>query len=281
VHPGARLAPALAALLVSAPNQSGPGGTPLPPPPAQWTSLQPGLDLGIFPGPPGAPGDGKIWIVRVDPSRFELRLANASAGDARPHTVRAWAVALGAVVAINAGMYQTDGLTSVGLMQTRSHRNNPRLSSRLKSVLAFDPRRPGLAPVRILDAACGELATVPPDYGTLIQSVRMVSCDRRNVWAADGRRWSTAAVGVDGNGRALLVHARSPWQVHDLVEALLSLPIDLRRAMYLEGGPVAQLFVRAGGREIERLGAFEGAAQKAGAGLAWEIPNAVVVVPRR
>ena len=58
---------------------------------AAWTPLEPGLDLGVFSGPSGASGDGKIWIVRIDPSQFELRLVNASAGDARPHTVRGWA----------------------------------------------------------------------------------------------------------------------------------------------------------------------------------------------
>ncbi len=49
--------------------------------------------------------------------------------------------------------------------------------------------------------------------------------------------------------------------------------------MYVEGGPEAQLFVRAGGRELERLGAVEGGAE-GDAGLAWEIPNAVVAVRR-
>jgi hypothetical protein len=107
----------------------------------------------------------------------------------------------------------------------------------------------------------------------------MISCERLNVWAAEGRRASTAAIGVDGSGRALLVHARSPWSVHDLVDALLALPLDLRRAMYLEGGKEAQLFVRGGGREVERLGAIEAATGDDHA-IPWEIPNAVVAVRR-
>ena len=108
----------------------------------------------------------------------------------------------------------------------------------------------------------------------------MVSCDRKNVWAPDQKRWSTAAIGIDGAGRALFIHARSPWPVHDLVDTLLALPIDLRRAMYVEGGPEAQLYVRAGGREVERLGAIEVTAHAASAVFAWEIPNAVVAVRR-
>ncbi len=279
---GVRLAPALIALLVSGPSGPDTGLAArsfVPAVEAAWTTLEPGLDLALFPGPSAAPGDGKIWIVRIDPARFDLKLVNASAGDSRPRTVRAWALASGAVAAINAGMFQTDGLTSIGMMRTREHRNNPRRSSRLKALLAFDPLAPGLPPVRILDATCGELQSLPA-YGTLIQSIRMVSCDRKNVWARDARRWSTAAIGIDGDGRALFIHARSPWPVHDLVQALLALPVDLRRAMYLEGGPEAQLFVRAGGREVDRLGARERAAQDGDAGFAWEIPNAVVAVRR-
>ncbi len=285
MHLSGRLAPALAALVIATPGPGdGPGGRPppaghaAPAPEAAWTALEPGVELGVFPGPGSAPGDGKIWILRLDPGRFELRLVNASAGDAKPRTVRQWAIGAGAIAAINAGMYQTDGLTSVGLMQTRAHQNNPRRNARYKAILAFDPVRPELPAVRILDAACGELDAFPPAYGTLIQSIRMISCDRKNVWAPGPKRWSAAAIGVDGAGRALFIHARSPWPVHDLVDALLALPVDLRRAMYVEGGPEAQLFVRAGGRELERLGALEGS--EGDRGLAWEIPNAVVAVRR-
>lgn len=284
-----RLAPALAALVIASPGPGDPAGVravpPAGPPPTPalaegaWTPLEPGVELGIFPGPGTASGDGKIWVLRLDPGRFELRLVNASAADSRPRTVRAWALGAGAVAAINAGMFQTDGLTSVGFMRTRAHENNPRRIARYKAVLAFDPVRPELPPVTILDAACGELDAFPPAYGTLIQSIRMVSCDRKNVWAPDAKRWSTAAIGLDGAGRALFIHARSPWPVHDTIEALLALPLDLRRAMYVEGGPEAQLFVRAGGREMERLGALEGSAET-DSRLAWEIPNAVVAVRR-
>jgi hypothetical protein len=286
---GPRLALALAALVLppDGPSRPAAGAAGPPAPPAEqpaataFTNLEPGLDLGVFDGPAPAPGDGKIWVVRVDLTRFDLRLVNASASDARPRTVRAWTLAAGAVAGINAGMFQADGLTAVGLMRTRLHQNNPRRSTRFKAVLAFDPLAPGAPPLRILDAACGDVEPGLATYGSLVQSIRMVSCERRNVWAADPKRWSTAAVGVDGAGRALFLHARSPWPVHDLVNALLALPIDLRQAMYAEGGPEAQLFVRAGVRELERLGVVEGTSDDRGGGLAWEIPNALVAVRKR
>ena len=289
VHLAGRLTPALAALFIASPGPGDSPGVRTAPSAngysaasagAAWTSLEPGVELGVFPGPGAAPGDGKIWVLRLDLGRFELRLVNASASDSKPRTVRAWALGAGAVAAINAGMFQTDGLTSVGLMRTTKHQNNPRRNARYKAVLAFDPVKPELPPVRILDATCGDLDAFPPAYGTLIQSIRMVSCDRKNVWAPDAKRWSAAAIGLDGGGRALFIHARSQWPVHDLIDALLALPLDLRRAMYVEGGPEAQLFVRSGGRELERVGALEGSAGEAHAGLAWEIPNAVLAVRR-
>ncbi|HTT71524.1 MAG TPA: phosphodiester glycosidase family protein [Anaeromyxobacteraceae bacterium] len=278
---GGIFAPALLALCFAAPPAPvapPPPAPPRPPVASGFTALEPGLDLGLFPGPASAPGDGQVWVARIDPARFELRLLNASAGDARPHTVREWALAAGAVAGINAGMFQTDGLTSLGLMRSRAHQNNPRLSGRLKAVLAFDPLRPGLPRVQILDGACGELDPFPTAYGTLIQSIRMVSCDRKNVWAPEARRFSAAAIGLDGAGRALFIHARSPYKVHDLIDALLALPLDLRRALYVEGGPEAQLYVHSGEREVERLGAIEGQTEERG--LAWEVPNVVVAVRR-
>jgi hypothetical protein len=245
-----------------------------------WQLLEPGLEVGLFDGP-AAEDDGRpIAIVRIDPARFELRLLNASApGEGTLRTARAWARRAGAVAAINASMYQEDYRTSVSLMRTRAHVNQRRVSKD-RSVLAFDPVARGATPVRIIDRDCEDLESAAKGYGTLVQSIRLVSCDRKNVWAPSDRRFSTAAIGVDGNGRILFIHARTPWPVHELVNALLALPIDLRRAMYVEGGPEAQLFVRGGGREHEWVGGFEHVPQAENRD-AWPVPNVVAAVPRR
>lgn len=249
--------------------------------PSPWQALEPGLDLATFDGPRPAAGDGKITVVRVDPARFDLRLLNASApGEGALRTARAWAARVGAVAAINASMYQEDYRTSVGLMRTRDHVNRGTLS-RDKAVLAFDPLASGVPRVRMIDRECENFGVASQGYGTLVQSIRMVSCDRRNVWGKSDRRFSTAAIGVDGAGRVLLVHARSPWPVHLLVDSLLALPIGLARAMYAEGGPEAQLYVHAGGREVELVGGYENALDVAVETRgAWPVPNVIAVVRR-
>ena len=249
-----------------------------PPPPSPFAALEPGLDLALLPGPPTVEGDGLIAVVRIDPARFRVELLNASApGEGRPRSVREWAFRAGASAAINASLYQEDWRTAVGLMRSSRHVNHARVG-RDRAVLAFDPVVSGVAPVRIIDRDCEELEPAVKAYAGLVQSIRMVSCQRVGVWAPSGRRFSTAAVGVDGAGRLLFIHARSPWPVHELVAALLAAPIDLRQAMYVEGGPEAQLYVRGGGTELSRVGASEHGLDLGAANL--PVPNVLAVVRR-
>jgi hypothetical protein len=265
------LAPALAAVLLCAQAPAAPA----------WQALEPGLEYALLDGPAsGSPGDGKIAAVRIDPARFELRLANASApGQGELRTAREWAYRTGASAAINASMYQEDYRTSVSLMRSRDHVNQRRLSKD-KAVLAFDPLASGISPARIIDLDCDPLDVAGQSYGTLVQSIRLVSCHRRNVWAPSDRRTSTAAIGTDGAGRVLFIHARTPWPVHDLVNRLLALPLDLRQAMYVEGGPEAQLYVRGGDQELELSGALEAAADVQLSVEGWPVPNVVTAVRR-
>jgi hypothetical protein len=248
-------------------------------PPAAWQTLEPGLELGEFTSAHAAGGDGVIRILRIDPERWRLRLLNASADPGgQPLTARAWAAKHGLAAAINASMYQADLRSSVSLMRTPGHVNNPRLS-RDQAVLAFDRIDPAAPPVQIIDRECQDFDAVSRGYATLVQSIRMVSCTGRNVWTQQPRAWSTAAIGIDRRGRVLFVHARSPHTTHDLIEALLALPIDLRNAMYAEGGHEAQMYVRGGGREYEFVGGADAGSAEDGPAVAWPVPNVIGVVP--
>lgn len=247
-----------------------------------WQRLEPGLELGAFPSSPEAEvADPSIRVLRIDPELFELRLVTASAEeDGKPLSAKAWSRRKGLVAAINSSMYQEDFLTSVSLMRTRDHTNNPRLSKDM-TVLAFDPLDSDLPPVRIIDRECDDFEALKERYGTLVQSIRMVSCKGRNVWAQQPKRWSAASIGIDGDGRVLFIHARNPISTHDLIETLKALPIDLDRAMYVEGGPEAQLFVGSRGGEHEFVGSYESTIlQTDGQGLAWPVPNVVGIVRR-
>jgi hypothetical protein len=249
---------------------------------AGWRELAPGLELGSFALPGAEASDGEpLHVVRLDPERWELVLLNASApGEGETHSARDWCRLRGMVAAVNASMFQADHLHSVSLMRTRGHVNNAYVSPD-NTVLAFDRRDAGVPHVRIIDRACEDFAAASSRYGTLVQSIRMVSCEGRNVWEPQARRTSAAAIGLDRSGRVLMIHCRRPLPTHDLIEHLLALPLDLAQAMYGEGGYQSQLYVGAGGREYQYGGGFDDGRDSGDAERqAWPLPNVVAARPR-
>jgi hypothetical protein len=249
----------------------------------RWKNLAPGLDLGVYESPiPSGVGDSLIHVVRVDPERAELVLMNASAEEVpRSRTARQWAADRGLVAVINASMFQRDMKTSTALMRTVGHVNNKNVSSD-NAVLAFGRRDKGVPRAQIIDRRCQDFDAASTHYDTLIQGIRMVSCEGVNTWSQQARKWSHAVLGIDKQRRLLLIHARSPWTSHDLVEILLGLPIGLSQLQYAEGGPEAQLFVGAGGVELERVGSYEtGFYESDKNHRAWAIPNVIGVRLRK
>jgi hypothetical protein len=165
-------------------------------------------------------------------------------------------------------------------MKTRGHVNNPYLSKD-KTILAFHPKNDSIPGVQIIDRTCDDFDHLRDHYESLVQSIRMVSCTQRNVWAQQPDIWSIAAIGVDREGRVLFIHCRSPHTVHDFINILLDLPIDLYNAMYAEGGPEAQLYFRSGEREVELVGSFESRFLESDSNQqAWPVPNVVAAIRR-
>jgi hypothetical protein len=258
-------------------------GAAAAPPDQPWIQLEPGFDLGLFPSPRPAPvGDSAIRVLRIDPARFEFTLLNASATtEKRSLTAKEWCERYRCIAAINASMFQIDNSTSISLMRTGEHVNNPRLSKD-RTILAFDRLSPDVPPVTMIDRDCDDLDRLAPKYGTLIQSIRMLSCKGKNVWVQQTKRWSTAAVGTDRRGRVLFIHVRSPFTTHDLVNILMELPLQLARAMYVEGGPEAQLYVGAGGRDEEFVGVYDIPFYDSDSGdPARPVPNVIAVSRKR
>ncbi len=243
-----------------------------------WEDLEPGLGFAeVELTQKSLEGDSRARILRADPGRFGVRLLNASSepgGLAR--SARNWAAQAGDVVAVtNAAMYQADGSTSVSLMMTADHVNNGHVS-RDRTVLAFDRLHDGVPPVQIIDRTCQDFDSLRSSYGSLVQSIRMISCARTNVWSQREARWSTALIATDDEQRILLIHVRSPYSTHDLIENLLALPIGIQKAMYLEGGRPAQLYFRSGERELEMVGSTSSSGL-GGNRIALPFPNALAL----
>jgi hypothetical protein len=259
-----------------------------PPPPnaedPRFSGLEPGLELAQLPMPGGSPAGDDLIVLRIDPEYFDLKLLNASdSTHGEPRSARQWCADAGLVAAINASMFQTDQRTSVSLMQSAEHVNNSRLSKD-RAVLAFDRADTTVPRADIIDLTCQDFEALRPRYRSLVQSIRMVSCTGENTWSQQPRQTSIAAVAIDSRGRILFLHCRPPMSTHDFIAALLDLKLEVAKAMYVEGGSQAQIYVRIPGgvTELERSGKIEGGAliDIQDTSAAWPIPNVIGVVRR-
>jgi hypothetical protein len=250
---------------------------------APWEALADGLEVARLDGPDGSPLQGAtVTVVRVDPARHRFSLLSAKLENKTPApTISEWVEQHGVTGAINASMYQADNLTSVGFLRDGPRVNN-RGWTRDKAVFVAEPLRAGLPNARLLDRTCEDARAIARGYRLVVQSIRMLDCRGRNVWAARDERWTVACVGTDADGRVLLVHCRQPVRAHDLVTVLLSLPLRLRRLMYVEGGPQAALHVRVGGRTVvSEVGRpAEGGLLAEAARVYVPLPNAIAFSPR-
>lgn len=245
-----------------------------------WTPLAPGLELLEVTSPvPSTVGDSTVRVVRVDPERWELELAMAMREEHGPISAPQWAERHELAVVINAAMFEPSG-RSTFFMVDGAVANNPTLRAD-KDVLAFGAVASGTPPVAIIDRGCDDFAVERKKYTTFVQSIRMLSCDGRNVWSQSTRIWSHAAIGVDSSGRVLLIHARSPWSTHDFIDIVRALPLDLARLQYAEGGPEASLAVKVGPHEHSLVGSYETGFFESDANTrAWSLPSVIGVRAR-
>jgi hypothetical protein len=241
--------------------------------PLVWRTLDPGLELAGLSTRAGQ----TIHALRVDPGRFEFRLLMASEKPPA-RSVRAWCESHGLLAGINAGLFQEDLLTATALLKSRTHKNNRQLA-RHRAVLAFDPLDGAMPPVQIIDRDHQPYEEIAPRYGSLLQGIRMIALDGRNVWAPQDQRYAIAAVALDRSGRVLLLHTGGPARVHEFIDELKALPLGIRNAMYLEGGATAQFYVNAGGARVDITGGLEGLFAESNP-PATPVPNVLGVVRR-
>jgi len=246
-----------------------------------WKRVDRGLYIGEFaPWEKLSINDSRITIVKVDPRVYSFKLLCASEHGKIRMTAKEWCQKHNLLSAINAGMYQEDGVKNVGYMKNFGHINNPKLNAVYKAVLAFNPIESILPEIQIIDLKCQDLEKLRLKYQTLVQNIRMISCKQENVWSKQDKIWSMAVFGIDKDGNALLIFTESPYSGYGFAYELLSLPISIYNAMYLEGGQQANLYFSANGVEFDRIGrpiSLDGGDHMPGA---RPIPNVIGIAKR-
>lgn len=237
-----------------------------------WRVIQPGVEYAEI-----AASSGPLHVVRVDPQRARVRAATASEKNVAAQTAGEWCRTSRLAVAINLGMFQSDQLSNVGYLRIGNHRNNPRWNS-YRSVLAVNPAEESLPLVMWVDLDQKKPAVLDK-YGLVVQNLRLIAGNRKNVWSKSDKRWSEAALAIDTRERLLFIFSRAPHSMRDFNALLLTLPLDITRAMHLEGGPEASLSIHGPGIDLDLSGSYEtGFWPDDSNQKQWPIPNVLGVL---
>lgn len=249
--------------------------------PAPWEKLGEGLYLGEFEADPDSKGCG-ITILKIDPLFYDFQIFSASEHDRRSRAVSQWTQDFSLTAAINASMYQgVDFLKSTGYMRNYRHSNNTHINRSFGAFLAFNPVDPSLPRVQIIDRRLQkDWKDTIKKYRSVVQNYRMVSFGKKRGWPQQTRKHGTAAIGMDTENRVLFILSRVALSTHDLIRTLLSLPINIQSAMYVEGGPQAALHLKTSNRSMTWLGVCGENFVVADHVFEFEIPNVIGVRKR-
>jgi uncharacterized protein YigE (DUF2233 family) len=233
-----------------------------------WRELEPGLEMAVL------ANATDVVAARIDPARFKLELLSVKEQGGEPRTIEDWAREFGLSAAINAGMFLEDQRTSAGYMKSSRVVNNPGFNPRYGAFFVFGPKAAGLPEVRFVDRYHHDWRKLIAQYHVVVQNFRMIGAAGENTWRPDGGAHSIACVGVDAGGWVLFIHSRAPRTVHDFVELLRAQSLDVQGLMYVEGGPPACLYVKAG--DVDAV--YWGVGGLPGAGLMGRrLPNVLGV----
>jgi hypothetical protein len=246
-----------------------------------WERVDEGLFVREFDSPQKSKiNDSKITIVKIDPKFYSFKLLCASEHGKVSMTPKKWCQKHNLSSAVNAGMYQKDGITNVGYMKNFNHINNPRSTNAYKAVLAFNPVESTIPEIQIIDLKCQDFQRLQFKYQTLIQNIRMISCQQENVWSKQDKMCGMAVFGIDKSGNALLIFTESPYSGYDFINILLSLPISIYNAMYLEEGPEANLYFSVNEFQFERIGRYATDNESDTLAVARPIPTVIGIVKK-
>lgn len=185
----------------------------------------------------------EIIVLRVEPEHvaFELHLASNTG---KALSLEQWAQTQDLAIATNAGMFLPDGLTNTGYMRYNGHVNNSRIVKNFGSFFVASPKttsKTKLKNAALLDRQVDAWEDVLPKYRLVIQNYRLINEKGNPIWLPDGKRCSTSALAQDNKGRILFIFCAYPLNGYNFARAVLALPLNVTRLMYLEGGTPAAL----------------------------------------
>jgi hypothetical protein len=245
-----------------------------------WQQIERGFEVGELAVIAEGSAVDRILLARIDPARFRFVVRNRHAGD---RDAPAWLDRLDAALIINGSYFLPDGtpetpfLTDGELLGPRSY--DARHGAFVTSAHATD----------IHDLTNEDWpAAVRDAQDAMVSYPLLVAADGTNRVKADDR-WlaNRSFVGIDGSGHVVLGTTTDAFFSLNRLAAFLSMaPLDLVKAVNLDGGPVACQTIRLGTYRRDFCGKWELAARDGELKLLrwtfgarpWALPNVLAAL---
>lgn len=250
-----------------------------------WRKLDEGLNFASVKAPrKSRVSDNKISILKVDPKFYKLELICSTEFDTIARSAKDWCELKNLAAAVNAGMYNLKNQKyGMGYVRNFNHINNGEFRSVYRAMATFNRKDNNTPEFNIFDLDKENWEDIEPKYNSFLQSIKLIDASKKISSWKKKRRLSCSQIimATDINGNALFLFTRSPYPLDDFSNMALSLPLDIQRAMYLEGGPETSMYVGTKDTTIEKIGSFvwPGYAHDNNDKL-WELPN-VIGIKRR
>lgn len=251
------------------------------PRPEPARAVRDGITVERIVGPPAdGLGDGLVTLVRIDMRHRHLTLVTAESEDGVFRPAPEWAARAGLVAGINAALFEPDGRPTALYVEDGVERSPD--DARFGGLLAFDPIDPSDAPFVLTGRDCPgvDVSSLRSRYRNVVANYRLLGCSREPIAWLDEDRYSSAAFGVDREGRFVLVHSTTPYRMTDLARTLADPSLGLVAVHYVEGGPKATVHVETDHGPMTLIGSRDEDAHAADRRGPRPIPNVLGVVPR-
>lgn len=229
--------------------------SPTPPPAVaplpelRWSTLEPGLELGLaLLQESREKATGAIFVVvRVDPSLHQFALGMASE-TGQAYSLAGWSQFSGLRAGINASMYLPDNVTSTGYMRNGKTLNNSKMGNKLGAFFVAGQRNGSGSPTDILERETPDWLARLEDYSIVVQNYRLMDSKGKVLWASGGPLHSIAVVAKDEKGRINFILSQEPLTAERFAYYLKAFPLALSTVMYVEGGAQAGIFLQVDNR---------------------------------
>lgn len=246
----------------------------------RWKALQDGLMFCEIEAPEkSGVNDSKLTLVRIDPKKYNFSLLSASEHGRMNRSAEDWAQEFGMSIIVNAGMFKPNNArTNKGYMKNYRHVNNPRLNHAYNVMMAMNPKNKAEPSFQLFDLTYHRWDSIRPLFNSFCQGMRMIDTNGAPLtWdKRPGQHCSMVVAATDTEGNIYLLFTRSPYTHQQIIQFLLTMPLNIRTTVYLEGGPEASLYINTGDTIISKYGSYVSKTYaRDDNDHFWKIPNVI------